>query len=350
MSENILYNKISSIGGGRIAFLDYSRVFAALLVIYGHVLPYDNYIPRIFIYSFHMPFFFIVSGMLHKYKGCINFRKYIKALIVPALSFNVIVWLISVPLFYYGIWDYEMRYNMPLPSSIWELYVQTAIKAVYGFAGGHSGMPSGPCWFLIALFYCKIGTDMLRKYGFKKMLPLAAIVVLIVFLVHKNLFCIGNAIMAAPFFLFGHYFGPKIISVTESMKVSVKLVMSMVFLCVTIALTILNGQVSMWGLSYGQKFPLPVSFLLFHANAFAGSFMLLLFFSIFKKSVQFVTSMANSLITILGIQILFIYVSWYNLPMLTTPLYGFLLSVVFLFGCYGIHIVIKRYIPFVLGK
>ncbi len=67
--------------------MDYARVFAALLVIYGHVLPYDSNI-RTFIYAFHMPFFFIVSGMLHKYRGCIDWKKYFRTLIVPAIFFQ----------------------------------------------------------------------------------------------------------------------------------------------------------------------------------------------------------------------------------------------------------------------
>lgn len=123
--------------GERIAYLDYSRVFVALLVIYGHVLPYTNYVPRAFVYSFHMPFFFIVSGMLHKYKGHINWEKYLRTLIVPALSFNIILWLIGTPLFYYGIWDYAARYyNNVLPDTLFATYTEIAIGGGEGYYNG----------------------------------------------------------------------------------------------------------------------------------------------------------------------------------------------------------------------
>lgn len=91
---------VNRFGGGykRIACLDYARVFAALLVIYGHVLPYGSSI-RTFIYAFHMPFFFIVSGMLHKYRGSIDWKKYFRTLIVPAIFFNILLWIVTIPFF-----------------------------------------------------------------------------------------------------------------------------------------------------------------------------------------------------------------------------------------------------------
>ena len=49
----------------RILLLDYMRVVTAFLVIFGHLYDPtpDNYV-RMFIYQFHMPLFFVVSGML----------------------------------------------------------------------------------------------------------------------------------------------------------------------------------------------------------------------------------------------------------------------------------------------
>ena len=57
----------------RIPMLDYARLLTAFLVIYGHLFPYEpnNYV-RVFIYQFHMPLFFVISGMLHKYNGSVQ--------------------------------------------------------------------------------------------------------------------------------------------------------------------------------------------------------------------------------------------------------------------------------------
>lgn len=63
-------NSLKSITqNNRLPYLDYGRVFAAYLVIFGHLLLTDDTTIRPYIYSFHMPFFFLVSGMLHKDRG-----------------------------------------------------------------------------------------------------------------------------------------------------------------------------------------------------------------------------------------------------------------------------------------
>lgn len=84
----------------RLAYLDYSRVFVVFLVIFGHLLPMDNHIPRDFIYSFHIPFFFLVSGMLHKFNGQIQWQKYLKSIGIPLLFFNCLYFFIVNPVFF----------------------------------------------------------------------------------------------------------------------------------------------------------------------------------------------------------------------------------------------------------
>ena len=58
-------------GNKRIEYLDYVKGFGILLVILGHVYTGDNYI-KIWLCSFHMPLFFIISGCLLKYNDCRN--------------------------------------------------------------------------------------------------------------------------------------------------------------------------------------------------------------------------------------------------------------------------------------
>ncbi|MCX4337729.1 MAG: acyltransferase family protein [Bacteroidales bacterium] len=328
--------------------MDYARVFAALLVIYGHVLPYDSNI-RTFIYAFHMPFFFIVSGMLHKYRGCIDWKKYFRTLIVPAIFFNLLLWIVTTPFFYYGNWDYEARYHSPIADSLMKTYFESAIIGLKAIVMGRGGAPSGPCWFLFALFFCKIGTDMCKKYSWKIMLvPFLALFVACT-LTRYNFFCIGNAMMAMPFFISGHYLGKHLNEYIEKAGTGFKVCMALVFFILTVLLICLNGKVSMWGRSYGTA-PVPVNFALFHINAIIGSVMLLLLSSLFKMSSTLFTSLAGSLITILGLQVLFIYVLWYDYPALTTPIPGLIMSVVILFACHIIHKLLQRFIPCVVGK
>ncbi len=50
-------------GEGRIAWLDGARGIGILLIVLGHVIPMTTPISH-FIYSFHVPLFFFLSGMV----------------------------------------------------------------------------------------------------------------------------------------------------------------------------------------------------------------------------------------------------------------------------------------------
>lgn len=94
----------ASIPSKRIAYLDVAKGIGILLVVLGH-----NYlkasVPGIekFIFSFHMPFFFLVSGMLFKpnYPLFVMFKRRFATLIRPYLT--AIILLYSVYFFYTDI-------------------------------------------------------------------------------------------------------------------------------------------------------------------------------------------------------------------------------------------------------
>lgn len=54
----------------RVNWIDWGKVFAIYLVVLGHLVSNDGTEGRIhdFIYLFHMPFFFFISGLLFKIK------------------------------------------------------------------------------------------------------------------------------------------------------------------------------------------------------------------------------------------------------------------------------------------
>ena len=82
----------------RINWIDVARGIGIILVIQGHALGADSY--RHFIYAFHMPLFFFLSGLVFNYKNyslSVTFKKSVKGILVPyvlfALLFYVIWWL-----------------------------------------------------------------------------------------------------------------------------------------------------------------------------------------------------------------------------------------------------------------
>lgn len=135
----------------RIEYLDILKGIGILFVILGHT--YMGGFIGTFIFSFHMPLFFLISGYCFKnieFKELI--RKNIKGLIVPYVftCLLVIVWsCINLVVF---------ENNKSLSIEIWKLL----LASIYGSGSGNIigytfGISSiGAVWFLLALFNCKI--------------------------------------------------------------------------------------------------------------------------------------------------------------------------------------------------
>lgn len=66
VNHNIISN-INRVNVERIAYIDIAKAFAIILVVMGHVVSTDT-VAKAIIYSFHMPLFFVLSGMTLKYK------------------------------------------------------------------------------------------------------------------------------------------------------------------------------------------------------------------------------------------------------------------------------------------
>ncbi len=84
----------------RILFLDYARTIALFLVVFAHLYSVDSNV-KLYIYAFHMPFFFIASGILHKDENIIHLvKKLIKKLLIPFCIFLFIgyVFLSCIPI------------------------------------------------------------------------------------------------------------------------------------------------------------------------------------------------------------------------------------------------------------
>lgn len=94
----------------RIATLDIAKLFGIYLVYYGHVVEQVMYRGNAaalqqykFIYSFHMPLFFVLSGVIAKdWSGNVTplafLRSRFASRIVPLLAFNLLLGLISLVL------------------------------------------------------------------------------------------------------------------------------------------------------------------------------------------------------------------------------------------------------------
>lgn len=329
----------------RYVFLDYARLMAAFLVIYGHLYTYDseNFI-RVFIYEFHMPFFFLVSGMLHKYTGKIRVRKYFSTLIIPAIFFLGSFLIFTSILYQKGFCRFKDSIPQELIDSSFAITMKEYLLfSIKGFSNG-TYIANGPCWFLIALFYCKVMTDI-----FNKKFLLSAMVWCILFYVlciHRNRgFFIANAVMAFPFYYCGYVLKKYIVNI---MQIKHKALLALFAFMVTLLIMKVNGNVSMWGVLFGRVRYLCLP--LFYISGLSGSLMLLFICLLLPQNEGGVNKYADALISILGLQYFFIFVIdntvGYNLGYLKSLILAILVFV----GCIMGHFLLLKICPRAIGK
>lgn len=135
----------------RVHFVDIARIYGVVLVYYGHII--ESYMKAgsavaathyKFIYSFHMPLFFILSGYIAKEyvattKFSIYLKKHLASRLVPYLFLSAIL---IVPTF----WTTDNTVGLNLPTV--EGYVKGISVTLF------AGFPyfNIPTWFLICLF------------------------------------------------------------------------------------------------------------------------------------------------------------------------------------------------------
>lgn len=177
----------------RIEYIDILKGFGIILVVLGHVtLNSDLYH---FIYAFHMPLFFIVSGMfLHDRQGFI--RKQAKNLLIPYLSFGLLT-------FVYW-WLVESRFReLPAGETIWGQFINLLCPV----GTQHCNVV---LWFLPCLFLACVMANYLNRWIISRPIKISLVVCLIctVGFIHGNYpYHIGQAIQALPYICIGSLLG-----------------------------------------------------------------------------------------------------------------------------------------------
>lgn len=140
--------------GERYDYIDIAKGLGILMVVWAHIM-ITGWTHQ-FIYAFHMPLFFLLSGMLfqkEKYPSLCSFvARRAKRLLVPYLVYSVVTWAIWA-VFRYMRHDEVDSYLMPL--------LQTFIAQGSGAYMVHnSALWFVPCLFLVEILYfviCRLG-------------------------------------------------------------------------------------------------------------------------------------------------------------------------------------------------
>lgn len=160
----------------RYEYIDITKGIGILLVVWAHIL-LVGWTHR-FIYAFHMPLFFFMSGYLFnsvKYHSFKDFlKKRFRRLIIPYLIYSVSTWAI------WAIFRYLTHSNV-------ESYFMPLLQTVIAQGSGEFLVHNSALWFIPCLFAVEIIYYYICKAG-----DIAAIVLCIAFAVF-------NSIMASIF-------------------------------------------------------------------------------------------------------------------------------------------------------
>ena len=323
-------------------WIDWAKLIGIYLVIMGHGWLLDERW-KIFIYSFHMPFFFLVSGLLFKYRPLPKLLKNDwHRLIVPYLLMNLYFLLRSLV-------------GPILHGTLTAEYLFSRLGAIVLGIGysTHGFIPvCDTCWFIMALFIMHILVTVCHTgKQWINWLVIAACIAAAFLLQTLNinvLTSVNSSLLAVPFFYLGICMNPLLDCIGSRKYVVVKGVAGAGLLVLTWFLSALNGRVDVDLCKWGDNL------FVFYALALIGSAGIILVGSIFNRAVFFVKTISKGTIFILGFNLYFIDISKRLVSLI--PNYhhgnalGFVWGGVILLVSFLLILLLQRYFPVILGN
>ena len=327
---------------GRINWIDWAKAICIALVVMGHFnFNQSSFTYHSFIYAFHMPIFFLLSGYLHKTTPSFfdSLKKNIVSLIIPYIFFNILTFLIfTLPLLLLG--------------KITTLGLETSFQQ---FLIGGSFTFAGPTWFLICLFNIKLISCFILKLKIYLQIIISTVFPILALVIEADLyFGLKPAFISIPFFVIGfHLKQQKLIEkIKDQFSLEFTLFLTSFFLLV-IGNNI-QGRVDIYKGILGE-YPW-----LFYINALIGCFMVIMLCRMLNgiKS-KFIRTISSATIVILGLHIfingyvykfvakfgILIYSEFQiNLPVLI------LMTIAVILILYYPIIFLQKYLPFFIGN
>jgi len=270
--------------------LDIVKGLAIFLVIFGHVISSNACFLEIninnLIYIFHMPLFFIISGILISHKKDTTFLKFIKqkakSIMIPYFVFSILSFL------YWYLIERKFRGNITMSPS--DIFFNIFIMKT----SGDLLIPNIVLWFLPCMFVANIIFYFIRKLDKKYIRIIISIILFLIGYIFsiKNIvlpFSFDTALIAILFLDFGYEISDIILNKKiEKISLTQTFVGIILLIGIYVICFIYNGNISMLGHQYGSP-------LMFFLGAICGS-SLIYFISYYISKLSF----TNKIISFLG--------------------------------------------------
>ncbi len=232
----------------RISVLDVAKGLGILLVVFAHI----NYTPEllIYIYAFHMPLFFLISGVFFNPKKY-TFGQFIKnrflRLICPYLFFYIVI-LLAKLVFSWIIVGFSVQSLANLKDPFIQMFIAQRSFAVV----------SAPLWFIPCLFFVEILYYFISKLNTFLLIPICIALVVCGWLLETYWssvtaylpWSIDSGLFALGFYCIGHLISSRLKTTIKNVQESkykklLPLTISIICFVALIPLAFLNGKVSL---------------------------------------------------------------------------------------------------------
>ena len=251
-------NGIANINTKRYDFLDVAKGIGILFVVIAHI----NYTPSVLtvIYSFHMPLFFFLSGMLFDCRKYPKFSMFVKrktqTLLCPYVLFYVCSFL------------YRLCVQLVANGRNIDLEVFVSYFSQLFLSQGSSKLPNAPLWFVPCLMIVEVIFYWISKLKRPLVIGVSALVTALGWLIESEVFpyenkllpwSLDSAFFAIGFFALGNIslngicgFSQKIRNSKTKSLICITIVLFATALLIPLALY--NGKVSMGSKILGNGF------------------------------------------------------------------------------------------------
>ncbi|SMC29138.1 Fucose 4-O-acetylase [Clostridium acidisoli DSM 12555] len=338
----------------RIHWIDNIKFLGMILVVIGHCIPYNSILSK-YIYSFHMPLFFFLSGIVYdskKYKNLKEIgRKKAKSILIPYFTFSIITYVFWILI--------SSRFTK---SSVNVNPLQPLIGIFYSNAIGNWMIYDGPLWFLTCLFLTEIEFYFINKLSngnTKKTIFILGLICIIAvidgrYMTFRLPWSFDISLTAVVFYGCGFIFKNKIKKLQKFIcNKKINMFICVPFLMTNVIFCILNRHIEMnYGL-YGNT-------IYFYISSLSGIIFYSITFMVFVNyKNKFFGYIGRNTIIILSLHLVFIncirglvyFIFKIPMQLLTNNLYiGLLLVVICGFSFIPICYIVNRYAPFIIGK
>lgn len=253
----------------RIKWIDVAKGIGIILVVIGHSdVPFASH----YIFWFHMPLFFILSGMTFKWINSKDeyvsyVKKRINRLLIPYVSFAILIYVVT------SIIDISLH-NLTLIGAL-----KNAIKVIYG--GKEIGGYFAVFWFVTCLFFTEIFFALIILLT-KKMSYQIAIIVILYLIAHLEAIFIklplpwniDVSMISLSYFAFGFYIKKYIEILIKNIYFISVILLSAIFMIYADHYNVLKFTLDMKNKIYSNIFLDLIIPVLFCLLIFSFSFML----------------------------------------------------------------------------